>query len=425
MKILLIRPKPHKETIGLQSVMVCEPLELMTLAGVLMENGHEVRILDMILEKKGLDDHIRKFMPDLVGITGYISHIGIIKDYAKTIKAVSKEIVVAVGGVHATVCQEDFADEYIDKVCISDEELYLYCGCKAPFDALPYRDLPKRYMEKYYYLFQNKCALIKTSYGCPYQCNFCFCKEITPYHARPIAEVIRELLTIEQEEVYIVDDDFLFDEKRLMTFIEEVKRHNIKKHYLVYGRADFIAKNDTLIGQLKDIGLSAVIVGIEAASQEELDSYNKKSLVTDNERAIAILQKYDIECYGTVILGIDWDKTHFDNLYAFIKKTGLIFVNLQPLTPMPGTGMLETFLDQLIIPYEDHEKWDMAHLVVRPTRLSIRSYYLQILKLYYKITVTPSHIHYMFRRYGIATTMKLSIGAGKITWQYLKKIMKG
>ncbi|MDF2949046.1 MAG: Fe-S oxidoreductase, partial [Sedimentibacter sp.] len=27
MKILLIRPKPNKETIGLQHVMICEPLE--------------------------------------------------------------------------------------------------------------------------------------------------------------------------------------------------------------------------------------------------------------------------------------------------------------------------------------------------------------------------------------------------------------
>ena len=28
MKVLLIRPKPHKDTIGLQNVMICEPLEL-------------------------------------------------------------------------------------------------------------------------------------------------------------------------------------------------------------------------------------------------------------------------------------------------------------------------------------------------------------------------------------------------------------
>ncbi len=28
MNVLLIRIKPHKETIGLQHVMICEPLEL-------------------------------------------------------------------------------------------------------------------------------------------------------------------------------------------------------------------------------------------------------------------------------------------------------------------------------------------------------------------------------------------------------------
>ena len=27
MKILLVRPKPHKNSIGLQSFMICEPLE--------------------------------------------------------------------------------------------------------------------------------------------------------------------------------------------------------------------------------------------------------------------------------------------------------------------------------------------------------------------------------------------------------------
>lgn len=55
MKILLIRPKPHSETIGLQSVMICEPLELMQLSAVLKANGHFVKIVDMILEKNLLN----------------------------------------------------------------------------------------------------------------------------------------------------------------------------------------------------------------------------------------------------------------------------------------------------------------------------------------------------------------------------------
>jgi hypothetical protein len=86
MKILLVRPRPHKETIGLQSVMICEPLELMQLSAVLRANNHEVEIVDMILEKKPIEYFIGKFSPQLVGITGYISHIGIMKEYAQIIK---------------------------------------------------------------------------------------------------------------------------------------------------------------------------------------------------------------------------------------------------------------------------------------------------------------------------------------------------
>ncbi len=425
MKILLIRPRPHKETIGLQSVMICEPLELMTLAAVLLNNGHQVEILDMILERKPLRHFIETLKPDVAGITGYISHIGIMKGYAREIKSIRSTIQVVVGGVHATVCPEDFADEAIDLVATRVEDFYRFTGCRNLEQLLPFRDLPERYLKKYYYLFQENCALIKTSSGCPYRCNFCFCKEIAPYRARPIEEVIGELLSIPQKEVYIVDDDFLFDRDRLLAFVKGLKQNGIDKHFLVYGRADFIAHNEDVISVLVDAGMTAVIVGIEASSQEELDAYQKKTELGDNVLAVRILKKYGIECYATVILGIDWDSADFARLYRFIKANHLVFVNLQPLTPMPHTPYFDEYKERLIIPYEEYEKWDMAHLVVRPTKLSVRRYYWNIVVLYYKITVSPKNIAYMFRRYGTRTTMKLSVGAAKITWQYLKKIRKG
>lgn len=420
-----MRPKPHKDTIGLQSVMICEPLELMTLAAVLKHNHHEVEIIDMILEKKPLHYFIKTYQPNVVGITGYISHIGIMKTYAKEIKTVNPNIKIIVGGVHATVCPQDFMDQSIDFVATSADDFYDFVGCSHKEEQLPFRDLPKRYLEKYYYLFQDNCALIKTSFGCPYDCTFCFCKEITSYSARAIDDVIDELKTISQKEVYIVDDDFLFNRNRLLEFVRKIKLNNIQKNYLVYGRADFIAANEDVIKALSEIGLSAVIVGIEAASQEELNAYNKKTQLTDNVLAIKTLQKYHIECYATVILGIEWDKGDFNRLYQFIKENNLIFVNLQPLTPMPKTPFFDDYKDQLIIPYTEHEKWDMAHMVIQPEKLSVRAYYWNIIKLYYKITISPKNIVYMFKRYGFLTTMKLSLGAAKITFQYLNKIWKG
>ncbi len=425
MNILLIRPRPHKETIGLQSVMICEPLELMTLAAVLRKNGHEVTIIDMILERKPLEHFIRKHRPHMVGITGYISHIGVVKESARRIKVIDDNIKVCVGGVHAAVCPDDFLDDSIDLVCKEEEDLYRFAGCTDFSGALADRNLPERYRRKYYYLFQDRCALIKTSFGCPYNCNFCFCKEITPYRARPVDEVIAELQAIPQQEVYIVDDDFLFNPSRLLEFADKLEKNHIHKHFLVYGRADFIAANETVIARLAEVGLRAVIVGLESASQEELDSYNKKSGIDDNISAVNILKKYDIECYATVILGIDWDKEDFARLGRFLRHLDIVFVNLQPFTPMPGTGYFEQYRERLIIPYSQPEKWDMAHLVVAPSRLTLRQYYLQIVKLYYRITITPQHSLYMIRRYGLKQTLKLSIGAAKISFQYFLKIIRG
>lgn len=425
MKILLIRPRPHRETIGLQSVMICEPLELMQLSTVLKANNHEVEIVDMILEKKPIEFFIRKFSPELVGITGYISHIGIMKQYAEIIKKINKEIKVAVGGVHATVCPDDFKSEYIDYIARSAEDFYKAVNCEDTATRYPDRNLPKRYTDKYYYLFAHKCALIKTSFGCPYNCNFCFCRQISPYKARNIDDVITELLQIPQREVYIVDDDFLFNRERLLEFYDKIKENKIEKNFLVYGRADFIAANEDIIEALSKVGLNSVIVGIEASTQKELDEFNKRSKIEDNEKAVGILKKYGIECYATVILGVDWDKKDFKNLYKYIKHLGLVFVNLQPFTPMPGTPYFDKYKDELIIPYNEHEKWDMAHLVIKPEKISARRYYYEILKLYYKITLRPKNVIYMFRRYGVSTTFKLSIGAAQISWQYIKKIIKG
>ena len=425
MKIMLIRPKPDKRTIGLQSVMICEPLECMMLMGVLKKNGHEVVFVDMILERRPLGHFLKLYKPQLVGITGYISHINVMKRIAQEIKSFDPVIKVGVGGVHAEVCPKDFSDVNIDYIFGSAMELYQMTGCSETRGILPFRDLPKRYLKKYYYLFQENCALIKTSVGCPYQCNFCFCKEIAPYAVREMDDVIRELLQITQKEVYIVDDDFLFNKERMMQFVEALKSNDIHKHFLCYGRADFIAGNEDVISALREVGLSAVIVGVEASNQEQLNTYNKKTTINDNEKALAILQKYGIECYATVILGVDWGKEDFNQLYNFIKRNKLIFVNLQPLTPMPATPYFDQYKDNLVIPYNQHEKWDMAHLVIAPTKLSVRKYYLEIFKLYYKITLNRRSVAIMLKRYGLKSNIKLSLGAMKISMQYLKKIMEG
>ncbi|MBE5880447.1 MAG: radical SAM protein [Lachnospiraceae bacterium] len=453
MKVLLIRPKPHKETIGLQNVMICEPLELEYLAANIENRGHTAEIVDMILEKKKIKYFLEKYTPDVVGLTGYISHVNIIKEYAAQVKAYNSEIQVVAGGVHAEVNPEDFASEHIDFIVRANgirtfieildrlekkqetDEISCVYGKekeKTPKETefnylFPAREKVDRYRAKYYYMFHRNCSLIKTSFGCPYQCKFCFCRQITDekYFARNLENIIEELKGIKETEIYIVDDDFLVNRERLFQFCKELKEQDIRKKYLIYGRADFIAENEDVIAALKEVGLRAVIVGLESCDSNELVDYNKKTNVKINEEAVAILRKYDVECYGTFILGLDWEKKDFDALARWIRKLGLVFVNLQPLTPLRGTELYEQYRKDFIIREDEYEKWDLAHLVVRPSRISVRKYYWYTMLLYYKITANPVSAWYMIKKYGLHDTLKLSVGAYKVNWQYVKKLIGG
>lgn len=440
MKILLIRPKPDPETIGLQHVMICEPLEL-EYVGAVLEDGHDVVLIDMILEKRSLEDIIKVEKPDMVCMTGYISHVHVLKSLATRIKGIDGSIKVVVGGSHAEVVPEDYVDGNFDYILAANALKHIRAiadGAPRPrlivepkdrsFDAPhPARHLSARYRKDYYYMFHNPCSLIKTSFGCPYSCAFCFCKEITDgaYFTRDVDDVIGELKSIPEREIYIVDDDFLFDQKRLETFCDRIHDEGLDKRFLVYGRADFIAKHPETMRKLKDAGLRAVIVGLESYADDELDMYQKNSDTALSLKCLEVLKTLDIECYGTFIIGLDWTRENFKALYRFIVRSGIQFVNLQPLTPMKGTALYETYAEQFIVPPEDFARWDMAHLVVQPTHLSIRRYYFEIVKLYYKTTVRPSMVVRALRKYPFMENLKLTVGANRVMWQYIKRIIKG
>ena len=453
MNVLLIRPRPHKDTIGLQNVMICEPLELEYISSNIEPLGHKVSIVDMIIEKKKISYFLKKHNPDVVGITGYISHVNIIKDYAKQVKEFDSNIKVIVGGVHAEVNPEDFESKYIDFIirangirtfieileklenkkntkkieCVYNKKIKSVKKDTEFNYLFPDREKVNKYRSKYYYMFHRNCSLMKTSFGCPYQCKFCFCRKITDgkYFTRDLENIIEELKTIKETEIYIVDDDFLVNRDRIIEFCKLLKKNKIEKKYLIYGRADFIANNEDIIKMFKEVGLRAVIVGLESCDSNELVDYNKKTNVKINEEAVRILHKYDVECYGTFILGLDWKKEDFNALAKWIKKLGLVFVNLQPLTPLRGTELYEQYKKDFIIKENEFEKWDLAHLVVRPSNISIRKYYWYTMVLYYKITVNPKSAWYMIRKYGLHDTLKLSVGAFKVNIQYFKKLIGG
>lgn len=420
MRVLLIRPPVPPHTIGLKHIMICEPLELEYVAAGL--HGHDVAIMDMILERD-LVGRLRRFQPDVVGTSCYITGVNEVKKICRAVKRWNPDCWTVVGGVQASRSPEDFADGAIDVVVRADgttampalldalergrpldelPNLALPDGERMvltkedhympPADALPLprRDLVRHLRHRYYYLFHQPVATMKTTWGCWYKCNFCYTWRITdglPYSRSP-ESIAAELQEIEADDVYIVDDIFLINRRRLAALAQLLREHGIRKNYLVYARADFIAEHEHVIAEWAELGLKAVFIGLEAATDAELESMNKECNVDYNRRALAVLRKHRVDTYGSLITQPDYVEADWARLKRFIDETKLYYLNISPLTPMPGTLIWSQFADRVTVSRRAHGLWDLSHVLL-PTRLPLKRYYRSLLGVYAHACFNP------------------------------------
>jgi radical SAM superfamily enzyme YgiQ (UPF0313 family) len=265
----------------------------------------------------------------------------------------------------------------------------LFHSAAAPYmphpDTLPLpdRSVVAHLRHRYYYLMHRPVATLKTAWGCWYRCNFCYTWTITggtPY-ARSPESIVAELKGLEAREVYIVDDIFLINPTRLAKLAELLRREGIRKNYLVYARADFIAANEPVIAEWAELGLKAVFIGLEAVTDAELEGMNKETRAEENLEAIRVLQRHGIDIYGSLIPQPDYTVEDWRRLRTFIRRAGLYYLNISPLVPLPGTSAYETYRDRLIVPRDAHGLWDLSHAVVQ-TRLPLKEHYRQLLITY-------------------------------------------
>lgn len=443
MKILLVRPNTPKESINLQSFMICEPLELEYVASNLKPLGAEIDIVDMLLEKKSIEYFVTQKDYDMVAFTSYITCVGVCKEYAKKIKAINKNIITCVGGVHAEVVPTDFVDENIDYILWANgvltmkemvkqfpnidieklEGIYKEGRTKPKLingNLLhPDRKITEKYRDNYNYIYHNHCATIKTSFGCPYKCNFCFCTQVCPYSTRELDDVFDELEEIKEDNVFIVDDNFLVCRERLIAFCKGLDDRNIKKHYIAFGRADFIAANEDMVVMLHEHGFDAFFVGIESFKTSELSDFSKQSSVEQNVKAINILESNGLQCYSGLIVGEDWVKDDFNTLIKHLNSFKHPLVNIQPITPMPGTPLFKKYKYEVVLDRKKYGSWDMAHVAFKPIKMSTRKYYYHIVRAYLKTSANKIQRKFIRERYGKQVYRRVKKGATKIFFQYL------
>lgn len=455
MRILLVRPPVPKLTIGLKHIMNCEPLELeYVAAGV---RNHEVQIMDMILES-GFKRRLREYSPDLVGTSSYITGVNEVVKLCREVKMWNRRCLTVVGGVHASVAPEDFADPAIDCIALGDgtsllphivsswirgEPLTSVANLAIPRGPhrveltenqeymtdpdslpLPRRDLTKHLRHRYYYLFHQPVATVKTTWGCWYDCSFCMTWRVTRgrTYSRSPESIVSELASISEREIYIVDDIFLIHPKRLSEIAELIRRRGINKHYLVYARADFLATHEEIVREWAELGLTAVIIGLEAATQKELTTLRKRTTIDQNREAVEVLRRQHVDTYASFIPLPEYTKEDWENLYRFIEKVGLYYVNISPLTPLPGSPNWDLYSQRLTVDRRAHPLWDLTHCVI-PTRLPLKQFYRELLRLYARTVLSIRRAHRLTLRTRPPVWswkyLRLWLGAWRIFTQFM------
>lgn len=415
-KVLLIHPEENRSIYDFKGIIENEPLDHEYVSAVLDRNIYEIAYWDGKIEDVSCKSRIEEFKPDVAFIAGRDFQEEFLLEYADTIKEYNPEAITILGGIHAQLCFKRLYKPSVDFVLRSFDSFKVPLIIEAvrnkddkaieelhdisyqkngewfenEIEAFDIKRLPRpdrsyfyEKVDHYNYLEMKHAAWVRTAYCCPYRCKFCMRNKMNlgVYSARDIDDVVDEIAEIQTENIYIVDDDFLFNEERLDRFINLIEERQIKKKYICYGRSDFIASHEELMKRLADIGFYYILVGLETIREGNMEEYNKKNSIENNIKSIEICNKYGLEMMGMFILDLDFEKKDFKNLYKWIKEHKLKHVAVSIYTPEMGMETSDQYKDRMITDNPGH--YDYMHLVCKPDVLSVSAYY----RAYYTLLV--------------------------------------
>jgi len=437
MKVLLVQPAScHPLT---DRIFLFEPLALEYLGAGLKEDGHDVRLLDARIEPD-YQSVYRLFQPEVVGLTGFTSQLNIIKEMAERLKSISPEVVIIVGGHHATVRPADFHHARIDAVVIGEGVFTLremlraletgtsflsIPGLAVPgrdgmvfSQARPYTDLnalpfPDRtltagYRKRYFSEWFSPLASVRTSLGCTARCNFCALWKITAgkYLRRDPEKVVAELLGVAEPNVFFCDDESMCDVQRMDRLADLIAAAGIRKRYFLYGRVDTIVNHPELFAKWADIGLAQVFVGMEDFSDQRLSAMNKGISTAQQAEAVKILDRLGVMMYASYMVDPAYTSEDFSGLLSYVRKMKHKYATFTVMTPLPGTDLYDQRQHELLS--RKPELYDMLHTLL-PTALPLQEFYREFANLWIKAVPLYRLLPTLFRfgLHGMLTRVKI------------------
>lgn len=316
---------------------------------------------------------------DLVGISTTTANITRAYEIADAYRA--KGVTVIMGGIHASFLPDE-AGEHCDAVVMGEAE-YVWEGVledwrkgalKPRYKAdrlsemedvpVPRRDLDMTvgYTDK-----------IEASRGCPFDCDFCS----TNLHfgrrhrTRPIRRVLEDLRSIHRHKVHAVlftDDNIIGNPGYAKHLFDALRPLNLQ--WLSQCSLN-IADNPELLRMAAGSGCVYLSLGFESLSAANLEDAKKlQNKVKQYDEQVRKIKDAGIEIVANFVFGFDGDdKSVFERTVDFVQRNG-VHAYFAILTPYPSTRLRARLLEEGRVLHSDWSRYDVAHCVIRPKRMT-------------------------------------------------------
>jgi anaerobic magnesium-protoporphyrin IX monomethyl ester cyclase len=373
MKILLIYPYCLEDRINSEDSEVV-PMGVFNVAAVLVEQGHDVRVLNWH-HLRGNPDAVEKELesgqPDVVGLS--ILHAnrwgGI--EIARIVKKVDCGIRTVFGGIGASLLWKHFLTHFpeIDFVVIGegehtfsnlvshlakggDDEVGAIRGIAyregqkviRNADAPLINDLDSLADPARYFDFQH----VSLTRGCPSNCTFCgspeFWKRKVRFHsAGNFVDRLERLYRRGIGFFFFSDDTFTLRKKLVLDVCREIIRREMQITWAAISRVDTV--DDEILLWMRKAGCIQISYGVESADSKIRSFLNKKTGAAQIRRAFELTARYGIMTRAYFIYGCPGES------WETIKKNMEMIRDIKPLSAIfyildifPGTKLYRDYL---------------------------------------------------------------------------------
>ena len=338
--------------------------------------NYNVEIVDENYEDIDFDKNI-----DLVGITCLTMTSPRVYKIAEEFRKRGKTVVL--GGYHPTALPNE-AKQHADAVVVGEAEITwpillkdFERGRLKPFyrsdKEIDMCSIPpiRRDLIKYMPIAGG----IQSTRGCHNRCEFC---AITNFHnhgvkQRPVKQVVQEIKQMPNRLFIFHDPSLTTDVNYSRKLFKAIIEEKIRKGWVANGNANVLANIDEKFLELaRKSGCVEWFVGFESISQASLDGIKKNlNKVNKFEKMIKRIHDKGMAIQGGIIFGFDEDTPDiFDKTLEKMNEWGLDALEVNILTPFPGTPLFDRFEKEDRILTKDWGRYNQVDVVFNPKNMT-------------------------------------------------------